>query len=39
VVVLVDATGDGIVHMEIELQNQRVLTTAIANALKAVIII
>jgi|RhiMethySRZTD1v2_1073278.scaffolds.fasta_scaffold215395_3 hypothetical protein len=25
---LVDATGDGIVHMEIELQNQHVLTTA-----------
>lgn len=37
VVVLVDATGDGIVDMEIELQNQHVLTTAIAKALKAVI--
>jgi hypothetical protein len=39
VVVLVDATGDGIVDMEIELQNQHTLTTAIANALKADIII
>ena len=39
VVVLVDATGDGIVDMEIELQNQHALTTAIANALKADIII
>src|SRR5262249_50723176 len=39
VVVLVDATGDGIVDMEIELQNQHALTTAIANQLKADIII
>jgi Ca2+-binding RTX toxin-like protein len=39
VVVLVDATGDGIVDMEIELQNQHALTTAIANALKADVII
>jgi Ca2+-binding RTX toxin-like protein len=39
VVVLVDATGDGVVDMEIELQNQHALTTAIANALKADIII
>jgi Ca2+-binding RTX toxin-like protein len=39
VVVLVDTTGAGIADMEIEVQNQHALTTAIANALKADIII
>jgi len=38
-VVQVDATGDGVVDMEIELQNQHSLTAAIANLLKADIII
>ncbi len=39
VVVLVDTTGTGIADMDIELQNQHALTTVIASALKADIII